>query len=283
MRHETVSANGLRFHVAIEGEGPLVLLLHGFPQCWYSWRRQLPALAAKGFRVAAPDLRGYGDSDKPRGVLNYRIDHLTADVAGLIGALGYEKAAVVGHDWGGGVAWAAALEYPKLVDRLAVLNCPHPKLFLRALRTNRAQLKRSWYIGFFQLPWLPEAVLKRDTGGLIAGSAVRKEAFTQEDRAYYTEAFRKPGAATGSLNYYRAMVWDPSVAKAITKDERKIASPTLVIWGDQDQALGKELTEGMEPLFSGPLAIRHVPDASHWIHEEQPELVNGLLADFLKN
>jgi pimeloyl-ACP methyl ester carboxylesterase len=282
MLHETVTANGLRFHVATEGEGPLLLLQHGFPQCWYSWRHQIPALAAKGFRVAAPDLRGYGDSDKPRGILSYKIGNLTADVAGLIRALGYEKAAVVGHDWGGGVAWAAALDYPKMVERLAVLNCPHPKLFLKALRTNRAQLKRSWYIGFFQLPWLPELVLRRDAGALMAASSVRKEAFSAEDLAYYKEVFRKPGAASGPLNYYRAMLWDFPIAKQIMKDERKIASPTLVIWGDRDKALGKELTEGMEPLVAGPLTVRHVPEASHWIHEEQPELVNRLLLDFLK-
>jgi epoxide hydrolase 4 len=279
MRHETVVANGLTFHYLTEGEGPLLLLLHGFPQYSGAWRRQIPALAKK-FRVVAPDLRGYGDTDKPPRVSDYAITKLAADVAGLVRALGETKAVVVGHDWGGAAAYATALEHPEVVERLIVLNCPHPALFLRALTSGTAQLKRSWYMGFFQLPWLPERMMRKKVDRLIAASSVKPEVFTAEDRAGFLAAMRKPGAATGGLNYYRAAFRGYSAAKRVFDESRKIAAPTLLIWGDLDHALGKELTEGMEPLFSGGLEIRHVPDASHWVAEEKPELVNELILGF---
>lgn len=277
-RHEHVVANGLRFHYVTAGWGPLVLLLHGFPQFWYSWRRQLPALAAR-FRVVAPDLRGYGGTDKPQGAAAYRLEALADDTAALVRALGEERAAIVGHDWGGGAAWATALLRPEVVERLAVLNCPHPAVFLRALRSNPRQLLRSWYIGFFQLPWLAERSMRGRVGELIASSA-RPGAFTAEDRRRFTEAFDADGVATAALNYYRAALRFPSSVRAATSGA-PIAAPTLLVWGDRDQALGPELAEGMEPLFKGPLEVRHLPQASHWVHEEEPEAVNRLLLDFL--
>src|SRR5204863_6767394 len=158
-KHEFVEANGIRFHYVTAGEGPLVLLLHGFPQFWYAWRHQIPALAQR-FKVVAPDLRGYGDTDKPPRVADYRTGVLAADVAALVKALGYDRAHVVGHDWGGGVAWMTALEQSQVVDKLAVLNCPHPKPFSKALRSNLRQLARSWYMFFFQIPALPEAIVR---------------------------------------------------------------------------------------------------------------------------
>lgn len=281
-RHETVRANGLSFHCAVAGEGPLLLLLHGFPQFWYAWRNQIPALA-KRFKVVAPDLRGYGDTDKPTGVAAYRLDALLDDLAGLIRAFGAARASIVGHDWGGALTWLAAMRRPELVERIAVLNCPHPAVFTRKI-LRPPQLWRSWYIFFFQLPWLPERLLLRDEGRefvkLFRASAAKPEAFTDDDLRAYREAALKPGAMTAALNYYRASFRDVAGRRALA-DPPRIAAPTLLVWGERDQALGVELTEALEPLFSGPFTLRRVPDASHWIQEEQPDQVNALLLDFL--
>lgn len=283
-RHEHVEANGLRFHVVTAGEGPLVLLLHGFPQFWYAWRRQIPALARR-FKVVAPDLRGYGDSDKPPRVADYTTHVLAADVAALVGALGYPKAHVVGHDWGGGVAWTAAIEQPQVVDRLAILNCPHPAAFARALRSNPRQLLRSWYMFFFQLPAVPELAFQLGGTRLVErafrGWSVRKDTFDDEDLRQYREAMRKPGALTAAINYYRAAFRDFGALRALASAPPKIVSPTLLIWGEEDAALGKELTYGMDALFAGPFRIEYVPRCSHWVNEEQPELVNLWLEEFL--
>lgn len=271
MRSDHVTANGIRFHYLTEGSGPLVLLLHGFPQFSHAWRRQIPALS-KRFRVVAPDLRGYGGTEKPAGLDAYRLDTLAADVAGLIEALGEKSAMVVGHDWGGGLAWAAALLFPERISRLAVLNCPLPAVFLKNLRSNPRQLRRSWYMGLFQLPWLPERIFRGKAGSLIAGSP-RPGTFTREDVEAYDRNFQDP---TPPLNYYRA-----ALRRYRPLPQRKIAAPTLLIWGDKDPALGRELTEGMEPHFSGPLRVEHLPEASHWVNEEEPEKVNALLLEFL--
>lgn len=283
-RHEFVEANGIRFHVVTAGEGPLVLLLHGFPQFWYGWRHQIPALARK-FRVVAPDLRGYGDTDKPPRVADYRTGVLAADVVALVRALGADKAHVVGHDWGGGVAWVTALEHPEVVDRLAVLNCPHPKPFARALRSNPRQLLRSWYMFFFQLPLIPELLFKAAPDAMVERMfrrmAVRSEAFTDEDLRRFKEAALKPGALTAAINYYRATFRNFSSMRELDRSERKIAAPTLLVWAEDDVALGKELTVGMEPLFSGPFRVHYVPNCSHWVNEEQPEIVNRLLLEHL--
>lgn len=279
-KHEFIRANGIRFHYVTAGTGPLVLLLHGFPQFWYAWRRQIPDLARR-FRVVAPDLRGYGDSDKPSRVSDYRAEVLAADVAGLIGALGEKKAAVVGHDWGGGAAWAAAVHRPEVVDRLVVLNCPHPLMMARAFRSDWRQLLRSWYMFFFQLPVLPERMLLRGGAafldGAFSGSAINKAAFTAADILEYKKALLKPGAASGALGYYRAAFRNPLALRGL----RNITAPTLLIWGEEDAALGKELTLGMEPFFESSFEIRYVPGCGHWVGEEQPELVNRLLLDFL--
>jgi epoxide hydrolase 4 len=276
LKSEFVSANGIRFHCLVAGNGPLMLLLHGFPQYSKAWRRQIPVLS-EHFTVVAPDLRGYGRSDKPRGVSAYRPDVLSADVAGLVRAFGREKAVIVGHDWGGGLAWGTALDHPEVVEKLVVLNCPHPGVFLsRVLRPP--QLFRSWYVFFFQLPWLPELALRGKAGALIAASAQRPQVFSDEDRREFTAAFDQPGVATAALNYYRAAF--RASADVRRSAAKKISAPTLVIWGDQDQALGPELPDAMDGLFSGPLRVEHVPRASHWVAEEEPELVNKLILEF---
>jgi epoxide hydrolase 4 len=283
-KHELVEANGIRFHYVTAGEGPLVLLLHGFPQFWYAWRHQIPALATR-FKVVAPDLRGYGETDKPPRVADYRTGVLAADVAALVKALGHERAHVVGHDWGGGVAWTAALQQPQAIDKLAVLNCPHPRAFAKALRSNLRQLGRSWYMFFFQIPAVPELVFRLAPGRVVErtfrGMTVRKDTFTDEDLRRFREAMEKPGALTAAINYYRATFRNVAAMRELERSEARIAAPTLLIWAEDDVALGKELTYGMEPLFSGPFRIHYVPGCSHWVNEEQPELVNRLLLEFL--
>jgi epoxide hydrolase 4 len=271
-----VSLSGVRLHCVVEGEGPLVLLLHGFPETSYAWRKQIPALAER-FRVVAPDLRGYGESDKPSGIAAYRTSVLAADIAALVHELGAERAHVVGHDWGGGVAWTLAMLHPEAVDRLAVLNCPHPAVMQKALRSNWAQIRKSWYIFAFQLPWYPEWSLRRN-GGKALKDALRRSSnpgtFNDADLDVYARAFSAPGAAEGAINYYRAAVRS-RVPKA------KIKAPTLLIWGENDFALGIELSRGMDGLFESRPRVEYLPDTSHWVMEERPDVVNRLLLEFL--
>ena len=271
-----IQVNGVRLHCVVEGEGQLVLLLHGFPETSRAWRKQIPELA-RHFRVVAPDLRGFGASDKPKGIAAYRTSVVADDIVALIHAFDAERAHVVGHDWGGGVAWATAMEHPEAVDRLVVLNCPHPAVMRRALRSNWTQIRKSWYIFAFQLPWLPEWSFVRNRANAIRDALRRSSkpgTFTDADLDEYARAFSAPGAATGAINYYRAAVRSPGPT-------RKIAAPTLLIWGEDDFALGIELTKGMDGLFEAPPRIEYVPDTGHWVMEERPEVVNRLLLEFL--
>ncbi|MBI3245038.1 MAG: alpha/beta hydrolase [Deltaproteobacteria bacterium] len=281
-QHGYAHVNGVRLHYVTQGQGQLVILLHGFPEFWYSWRHQIPALAER-FRVVAPDLRGYNGSDKPVGVAKYRIEVLTADVMALIRAFGEERAIIIGHDWGGGVAWAFAATHPEATERLIVLNCPHPGPFQKHLRSNWRQLRRSSYMFFFQLPWLPEFGMRLNTARFVEqafrGWAIRKEAFPDEDLRRYVEAIKKPGMATAAINYYRAAFRE--VVRHGARQFSQISSPTLLIWGEEDAALGKELTYDMEPYFTGRFEIRYIPRCSHWVQQEQPELVNRYIFDFL--
>jgi epoxide hydrolase 4 len=304
LEHRLVRTNGVRLHCVVDGEGPLVLLLHGFPEFWYSWRHQIAALAPR-FRVVAPDLRGYNESEKPAGVSAYAMPQLAADVEGLVHAFGEREAAIVGHDWGGAVAWSVAMERPAVTRKLAVLNCPHPAIMTRQLRANPRQMARSWYMFFFQIPWLPEFLLglghARVIGRAMSRATVRPDALGDDDIQRLRDAAMHSGALRSALNYYRAAFRDRSNAAALPavlrrflygdeelpppraalEDWPRIGAPTLLIWGEQDIALGKELTVGMEPLFSGHFEIRYVPDAGHFVHQEQPALVSRWLEEFL--
>ncbi|MGH7987105.1 MAG: alpha/beta fold hydrolase [Candidatus Binataceae bacterium] len=278
--------NGLNMQVARAGAGPLVVMLHGFPECWYSWRHQIRALCGS-FECAAPDMRGYGGTDAPRAVANYTIEKLVEDVAGLVQVLGRERAMIVGHDWGGAVAWATALMRPELVERLCVLNCPHPARFLLELRRNPRQMLRSWYMVFFQVPYLADAMLRANgaalVGRAIRSTAVNKRAFSDDDLAHFRKAFERPYSATAALNYYRALR-RRDLMRTPPPDHwmrRRIAAPTLLIWGERDVALGKEMTYGMQELFSGPFEIKYVPDSGHWVQQERPNVVNQYLREFL--
>lgn len=278
LQHAFVQTNGIRMHYVTAGKGPLLILLHGFPQFWYSWRHQIPVLAEK-FQVVAPDLRGYGDTDRPPHTADYRLSEVSKDIAGLIQALGHTKARIVGHDWGGATAWRLAMDQPQLVERLAILNSPHPRLFQKALRSNFTQMKKSWYIFFFQLPAFPELLFKMDPRGNLKKilRGMKRDTFSDKDLETYLQAIQKPGAFKAALNYYRA-AFRSSLSE---RKMEKIAAPTLIIWGEEDKALGKELTEGMEPLFSAPFRIAYIPNCSHWVQEEEPETVNRLLLEFL--
>lgn len=282
-KHEFVISNGIRIHYVTAGEGPLLILLHGFPQFWYAWRHQIPELA-KHYKVVVPDLRGYGETERPQNVSDYRLSLVSADITGLIQALGYEKAHIVGHDWGGSVAWKIAMDQPQFVDRLVVINSPHPYKMIKALRSSFSQMAKSWYIFFFQLPYLPESAFNMSPRGILEklfkGAAIRKDAFKDEDIDQYLKAIEKPGALTAALNYYRAL--RESVKEEKSEAKKKIGAPTLLIWGEKDTALGKELTYGMESLFTGPFSIQYIENCSHWVPEEQPELVNRLVDQFVQ-
>ena len=268
-QHHTVHTNGVRLHYVEAGSGPLVLLLHGFPEFWYGWRQQIPALAAAGFRVVAPDMRGYNQSSKPSGIANYRMERLVEDVVGLTHHLGEERAHVVGHDWGGMVAWYTAMLHPEIVSRLAILNAPHPVAYSRELfRTTQAF--RSLYVLFFQLPWLPERVIRARNYALLR----RALPFPREELDRYVEAVRQPGALPAMLHYYRALLRYPRPRV------RRILAPTLLIWGERDPALVPQLAAGLERGVPN-LRVERIPEATHWVQHEVPDRVNELLAGFL--
>jgi pimeloyl-ACP methyl ester carboxylesterase len=278
--HRYAVVNGLRLHYVEAGEGPLVVLLHGFPEFWYSWHRQIPALAAAGFHVLAVDQRGYNESDKPAGVDRYRIEALTDDAAGLIAHAGYAKAHVIGHDWGGVVAWAVAMRHADVVDKLVILNAPHPAAYLRELQTTDQRL-RSWYVLFFQLPVLPELLIRAGNYALLERGLRREpvnpDAFTADDLRLYKEAVSQPGALTAALNYYRAAYRHRREARTL---RRRVTAPTLLLWGERDRYLTLRLTEGLEP-WASDLRVERIPDASHWVQNDAPDRVNLALVAFL--
>lgn len=279
--HRYLEGDGVRLHYVEAGAGPLVVLLHGFPEHWYTWRHQIPALVAAGFRVVAPDLRGYALSSKPEPVGAYGIDTVADDVARLIQACGAERAVVVGHDWGGATAWRLAMRRPELIERLIVLNMPHPVVFSRALRTPQ-QLLRSWYIFFFQLPWLPEQLIATHDYALLRQlfetEPTRPGAYTPEDIDRMVKAMAIPGATTAAINYYRAAVQHPG---RILADRRRIERPVLLIWGEQDQHLGPELAE-LDWRWVPNGRVERIEEASHFVQADAPERVNGLILEFIR-
>jgi pimeloyl-ACP methyl ester carboxylesterase len=279
LREGYAEVGDVRLHYVEAGEGPLIVLLHGFPEFWFGWRRQIRPLAAAGFRVVAPDMRGYNLSSRPAGVAAYTADRLAADVRGLIRERGAESALLVGHDWGATVAWGTAINHPEVVDRLAILNVPHPRRLLHGLRTPR-QLLKSWYFFFFQLPGLPERCVRARRWWYFRHFLhdARPGAYTPQDIERYVEAWSQPGAATAMLNYYRAALrQSPKRAEARL---RPIQAPTLVIWGQRDRYVGPELAEPNRDDVPNLDRVARLPDASHWVHHDEPERVTQLLIDF---
>jgi epoxide hydrolase 4 len=280
VRDSYADLSDTRLHYVESGEGPLVVLLHGFPEFWFSWRFQVPALAAAGFRVVAPDMRGYNLSSRPRGVPAYDIDCLAGDIHDLIRERGAESAFLAGHDWGAAVAWATAMNHPEVVGRLAILNVPHPRRLLHGLRRPR-QLVKSWYMFLFQLPWLPERLARARHWWFFRYGFehdARPGAFTPTDIDRYVQAWSQPGAATATINYYRA-VFRQSPRRAEARI-RPVDAPTLVIWGERDRYLGAELAEPDPADVPNVERVVRLPNASHWVQHDEPERVNQLLAEF---
>lgn len=280
--------NGITLEVTRAGEqtnasGKLALCLHGFPEHAISWRHQVPLLVALGYRVWVPNLRGYGGSSRPGPVRAYRMGELVADVAGLIDQAQAQEVTLIGHDWGALIAWEIAIRRTRPLDRLVIMNVPHPAVFHRQIR-RLPQFAKSWYIFFFQLPMVPELYLKRDAcrpvGDLIRRSAIRREAFPQEILDIYRQNACQKGALTAMINYYRANFGRPYGEEISRRDPAIIEVPTLMVWGEEDIALDTRLTEGTD-AYVRALTVKKLPGVSHWVQQDAPQTVNRILADWL--
>jgi epoxide hydrolase 4 len=280
--HQLVPTNSIRLHVVQAGaqDAPLVILLHGFPDFWYGWRHQIPYLANAGLRVWAPDQRGYNLSEKPQGIAAYQLDELMNDVIGLIDAAGQQQAAVVGHDWGGVVAWWLAIHRPERLERVVILNSPHPAVLAKTWVDDPAQKQKSSYMGFFQIPWLPEILSRLHDWEMIVQSiqtSSRPGSFTDADFAMYRQAWSTGNAFSCMLDWYRASMQHPTPMPA----NPRVTVPTLLIWGTQDKFLDQEMAQpSVDMCDHGRLAL--VEQATHWVPEDTPDQVNELIANFLQ-
>lgn len=281
IRIDWVEANGQTFEVAQAGKGKkLALCLHGFPELHYSWRFQIPLLVEQGYRVWAPNMRGYGGSSKPASIRDYALDNLCADVAALIDASGAEEVTLIAHDWGAIVAWAFAIQKIRPLKRLVIMNVPHPMVGKREIRHWR-QLRRSWYIFFFQIPWLPEFLMSRGGGEAIrrafSNMACDQSNFTDDALDHYAKAAMRPGSLKAMVNYYRALLRH---GETVDVDDKKLELPTLMIWGEEDSALNIKCTEGTEQWVPN-FELHRLPGVSHWVQQEAPEKVNAILREWL--
>lgn len=272
--------NGIKLHVyhaGIENQKVMVLL-HGFPEYHNGWKNQIDFFAKQGYYVVVPDQRGYGDSDKPKGVKSYVLEELTEDIVQLIKGVTNKKVTLVGHDWGGGVAWTLAQHYPELFDKLIILNMPHIQVMKQTLINSSEQRKRSWYAAFFQLPILPEFFLTLSNYKLLEMSLKKssnKATFSEQDIAGYKTAWIKTDSITSMLNWYRAFFFHKM---DVNMD---ILIPTLIIWGAKDRALSVQMAyDSIKKCTDGKLIV--LEDLTHWLHHEDPKRVNGLIGDFLK-
>jgi epoxide hydrolase 4 len=271
----------IELHAVASGpsDGRVVLLLHGFPEFWYSWHKQIEPLAAAGFRVIVPDQRGYNTSSKPRGAASYALSHLTSDVLAIADQLGQDRIFLAGHDWGAAVAWSVALLHPQRVGKVAILNVPHPSVMRRYLKSNRRQLRRSWYMFFFQLPWLPEAAFSAFDFRLGVRSLVRSSrpgAFSPEDLARYRAAWSQPGALTSMINWYRA-----AMRHRIKFSDSTVHIPTRILWGERDAFLLSEMAHD-SLRYCDSAELYTFANATHWLQHEEPARVSELLIDFFR-
>lgn len=286
MSTRRIDVGEVRLAVAEAGDpaGEPVVLLHGFPEMGYSWRHQMTALAAAGFRAVAPDLRGYGGSDRPSAVDAYAAPKLVGDVAGLIRALGHESAHVVGHDWGGGLAWGLAGNLPGMVRSLTILNAPVGVVSARLRREDPAQRAKSWYMLLFQFPGVAETWLSADDFANLRQfvfDTAAPGAFPPEEREVFIDALRRDGALTAALNYYRANM-PPASWLRDPPDPPPVPAPTMIIWGEADAYMDPVLLERSAATVTGPLRIERLPGVSHWVQQEVPDRVNELLLSFLR-
>jgi len=282
LEHTFLHTNGIKLHVVMTGpkDGQPVLLLHGFPEFYYGWRKQIPVLAEAGYRVIVPDQRGYNLSDKPKGIHSYRIDTLLNDILGLVDIVGYDQINLIGHDWGAVVAWAFAIWYPDHLHGLGILNVPHPAVMLNFLRRgDPEQLRRSWYIFAFQIPWLPEIFLRihdwHNTVRVLRGSG-KIHTFTNEDIIEYKKAWSQPGTMSAMINWYRAAArYLPKLIK-----NQRVKVPTLMIWGMNDVALSHRMARlSLDYCENGKLVF--FENATHWVQHDEAGAVNQLLVEFL--
>jgi pimeloyl-ACP methyl ester carboxylesterase len=282
LEHTTIQTNGVKLHVVQAGpqDGPLVILLHGFPEFWYGWRHQIDFLVEQGYRLWMPDQRGYNLSDKPAGIEPYNQPTLADDVRGLIDASGRKKVFLVGHDWGAAVAWWTAMKYPERLEKLVILNVPHPIVSASTIGKNWEQTRKSWYIFAFQIPRLPEALISANNWkGMVRSlnNAMKPGTFTDEDLEKYREAWSQPGAFTAMVNWYRAA----GRLRPKLPPQRRIIMPTRIIWGAQDIALIREGAQmSMEFVDHGDLI--YIEEAGHFVQHEAPDRVNELIAEFLQ-
>lgn len=283
--HHFVQLPKLRMHYVEKGQGPLVVLLHGFPEMWWSWRYQLDALASAGFRVIAPDQRGYGETDKHG---PYDLDTLAQDICHLIEAVaGRQAVKIVGHDWGGAVAWHLASQRREFVERVAVLNCPHPAVMRKALlnRASWEQVKRSWYMFFFQLPFLPEYFLTKDDAAImprtLRASSVDRTHWTDDDVRPFQDAIQRPGAASAMLGWYRAAIRDGLRRPFSQPKYPPITCETTLIWGKGDPALDYDVLVPGTEAFAPKMKIVPIEGAGHFVQSERPDEVNSALVKFL--
>jgi pimeloyl-ACP methyl ester carboxylesterase len=285
-KHEYAEVNGVRLHYVTDGKGPLIVFLHGFPEFWYEWKQQLPEFA-KDYRSVAPDMRGYNLSGKPAGVDHYQMKELVEDVRALVKHLGYKKFVLVCHDWGGAVAWSFAIAHPEYLEKLVIINCPHPAILARELAENPAQQKASQYMLLFRSAQAEQTLSANNYAGLVdgvLGDGLKTGAFTEADKQAYIQAWSQPGALTGGLNYYRAAnLGPPAPGEAIAPPTGSllVKVPTLVIWGEKDTALLTGNLDGMDK-FVPKLTVKRIPDGSHWVLHEKPELVNEYIREFIQ-
>jgi len=273
----TCQVGDITIHYVEAGAGPLVVLLHGFPEFWYSWRNQIPTLAAAGFRVVAVDLRGYNESSRPSDADAYVLSAIVKDIAGLLIQLGETPCVLAGHDWGGAVAWLTAMLHPELVSRLIILNMPHPVAYLREMRRSARQKWRAKYQLFFQLPWIAEWTMRRFRYAMLRHTLARLGAFSPSEIERYVIAWSKPGALTGMSNYYRAA----RKRKGLRGLIRRIDIPTLMIWGDLDPVFTPETLRDFAE-YVPDIRIEHIKDAGHFVQTDAPGRVNELMIGFLR-
>lgn len=285
--HKYADVNGIRLHYVTAGKGKLMMFLHGFPEFWYEWRKQL-AEFGRDYQAVAPDMRGYCLSSKPADVRQYQTDYLVEDVRALAKHLGHDKLILVGHDWGGAVAWPFAMRHPDYLEKLVIINAPHPVVFLRELRDNPAQRRASQYILVHRTPEAEEMLSRNSFAVLVSNLLVeglRQGYFTEEDKKAYIEAWSQPGALTGGLNYYRAAHFGSFTGESdyiLSADPSllMVKVPTLVIWGEKDRYLLAGNLKGLEKYVPN-LTIKRIPDGSHWVIHEKPQLINSYIREFI--
>lgn len=280
--HTYIETNGVRLHVVLAGpkDGPPLVLLHGFPEYWGGWRKNIPALVAAGFRVIVPDQRGYNLSEAPEDVRAYRLDELSKDIIGILDHFGIQQTFLVGHDWGAAVAWVMALQYPERIQKLGILNVPHPIATVKVIRKSPKQMLKSWYIGFFQIPWLADWLMSLNnfSGAInLLRASSKAGTFSEAELDEYRKAYANAGGLTGMINWYRAMLrFRPSIPRDV-----RIKVPVLILWGKQDLALSYEMAEqSLRYCQDGRLVA--FDDATHWVQHDELEAVAKELLGFLK-